>query len=51
LLFASAGLSSEQAIALTLLVFAIERLSGFFGAPIYIIDTVRRSRQKQQIER
>ena len=50
LLFASAGLSSEQAVALTLLVFAIERLSGFLGAPIYIIDTLRRSRQKQPIE-
>lgn len=46
LLFASAGLSSEQAIALTLLVFGIERLSGFLGAPIYIIDTLRRSRKK-----
>lgn len=48
LLFASAGLSDTQAVALTLLVFAIERLSGFLGAPIYIIDTLRRSRQKQQ---
>lgn len=46
LLFASAGLSDEQAVALTLLVFAIERLSGFLGAPIYIIDTLRRSRSK-----
>ena len=46
LLFASAGLSSEQAIALTLLVFAIERLSGFLGAPIYMIDTLRRNHQK-----
>ncbi len=45
LLFASAGLSSEQAVALTLLVFAIERISGFLGAPIYIIDTLRRSRR------
>lgn len=45
LLFASAGLSSEQAVALTLLVFAIERLSGFLGAPVYIIDTLRRSRR------
>ena len=45
LLFASAGLSNEQAVALTLLVFAIERLSGFLGAPIYIIDTLRRSRR------
>lgn len=46
LLFASAGLSNEQAVALTLLVFAIERISGFLGAPIYIWDTLRRSRQK-----
>ena len=46
LLFASAGLSSEQAVALTLLVFAIERISGFLGAPIYILDTLRRSGQK-----
>lgn len=47
LLFASAGLSDEQAVALTLLVFAIERISGFLGAPIYIVDTLRRTRQKQ----
>ena len=46
LLFASVGLSNEQAVALTLLVFAIERISGFLGAPIYIIDTLQRSRQK-----
>lgn len=47
LLFASAGLSDEQAVALTLLVFAIERLSGFLGAPIYIADTVGRSRRSE----
>lgn len=46
LLFASAGLSDEQAVALTLLVFAIERLSGFLGAPVYILSTVQRSRKK-----
>ena len=46
LLFASAGLSSEQAIALTLLVFAIERISGILGAPVYLIGTIQRS-QKQ----
>ena len=45
LLFASAGLSNEQSIALTLLVFAIERLSGLLGAPVYVLDTLRRSRQ------
>ncbi len=48
LLFASAGLSDEQAVALTLLVFAIERISGFLGAPIYIFDTLRRSREAAQ---
>ena len=46
LLFASAGLNSEQAIALTLLVFAIERISGILGAPVYLIGTIQRS-QKQ----
>ena len=46
LLFASAGLSDTQAVALTLLVFAIERLSGFLGAPIYIVDTLRRGRNQ-----
>ncbi len=45
-LFTSAGLTDTQAVALTLLVFAIERLSGFLGAPIYIIDTLRRSHKK-----
>ncbi len=46
LLFASARLSSEQAVALTLLVFAIERLSGLLGAPVYIFTTVQRSKRK-----
>jgi glycosyltransferase 2 family protein len=45
LLFASAGLSSEQAISLTLLVFAIERLSGFLGAPVYIFSTLQRNKK------
>jgi uncharacterized protein (TIRG00374 family) len=40
-LFAGAGLSPEQAIALTLLVFALERLSGLLGAPVYIYATLR----------
>ncbi len=43
LLFASAGLSSPQAVALTLLVFAIERLSGILGAPVYIFSTLQRN--------
>ncbi len=40
-LFAGAGLSPEQAIALTLVVFALERLSGLLGAPVYIVATLR----------
>ena len=40
-LFAGAGLSPEQAIALTLVVFALERLSGLLGAPVYINATLR----------
>ena len=45
LLFASAGLTGEKAVALTLLVFGIERLSGLLGAPVYILETLRRTRQ------
>jgi glycosyltransferase 2 family protein len=45
LLFVPAGLAPEQAIALTLLVFALERLSGLLGAPLYIYTAVR-DRQK-----
>jgi uncharacterized membrane protein YbhN (UPF0104 family) len=41
LLFAPAGLSPEQAIALSLLVFALERISGLLGGPLYIYTTIR----------
>jgi uncharacterized protein (TIRG00374 family) len=48
LLFAPAGLSPEQAIALSLLVFAVERLSGLLGGPLYIYTTIRdRDRKKR----
>lgn len=40
-LFAGAGLAPEQAIALTLLVFALERLSGLLGGPVYLYATLR----------
>ena len=40
-LFAGAGLSPEQAIALTLLVFLLERISGLLGGPVYIYATLR----------
>ena len=41
LLFAPAGLTPEEAIALSLLVFALERLSGLLGGPLYIYTTLR----------
>mgnify|MGYP002713051729 CR=1 FL=1 len=46
-LFTSAGLSPEEAIALSLLVFAIERISGLFGAPIYLFSVVKQNRENQ----
>jgi hypothetical protein len=50
LLFAPAGLSPEQAIALSLLVFALERFSGLLGGPLYIYTTIR-DRDKERVER
>lgn len=40
-LFAGAGLAPEEAIALTLLVFLLERVSGLLGGPVYIYATLR----------
>ena len=48
LLFAPAGLSPEQAIALTLVVFGLERLSGLLGGLLYLYAIVRdRTRQTE----
>lgn len=44
LLFSGAGISPEQAVALTLLVFGLERVASLLGAPIYIYSTLRVSR-------
>ncbi len=47
MLFAGAGLTSEEAVALSLLVFILERLSGLLGGPVYIWTTLRdRSRPR-----
>ena len=46
-LFAPAGLTAEQAIALTLLVFGLERLSGLLGGPLYIYTTLRDSEKNE----
>jgi glycosyltransferase 2 family protein len=45
-LFSGAGLTPEEAIALTLLVFLLERVSGLLGGPVYIY-TILRDRKKQ----
>lgn len=48
LLFSGAGLAPEQAIALSLMVFAMERISGLLGGPVYIVTTLRdRARRSQ----
>ena len=44
LLFTGAGLSYSEAVALSLLVFAIERTSGLMGGPIYIWTILRQDR-------
>ena len=46
ILFAPAGLMPEQAIALTLLVFFVERFSGLLGGPLYIYTALREDREK-----
>lgn len=43
-LFAGAGLAPEQAVALTLLVFGLERVASLLGAPVYLYTTMRGSR-------
>lgn len=48
LLFGGAGITPEQAVALTLLVFGLERVASLLGAPVYLYSTVRRTRQQQQ---
>lgn len=50
LLFAGAGLTPEESIALTLLVFLLERISGLLGGPVYIYATLRdRNKPRNQI--
>jgi len=46
LLFASASVSQPEAVALSLLVFAIMRAASLIGAPVYIISTLRENRKR-----
>ncbi|MFO7540960.1 MAG: lysylphosphatidylglycerol synthase transmembrane domain-containing protein [Chloroflexota bacterium] len=44
-LYGALGLSATEAVALTLLVFGIERFSSLVGAPVYILSTLRPGRE------
>ena len=44
-LFAAAGLANAEAVALSLLVFIIMRVSSLLGGPVYIATTLRRREQ------
>lgn len=46
-LFAGAGISAEQAVALTLLVFGLERVASLLGAPVYLASILRPKRGGQ----
>lgn len=45
-LFAAAGLTGAQAVALSLLVWLLMRAVSLLGAPIYIVSTVRQNRRR-----
>ncbi len=47
IIFRGAGLSPEQSVALTLLVFGLERVASLLGAPVYIYSTIRAHRREQ----
>jgi len=47
IIFRGAGLSPEQSVALTLLVFGLERVASLLGAPVYIYSTIHAHRQGQ----
>lgn len=44
-LFAGAGVEFGTAVALSLLVFAVMRVSSLLGAPVYILSTLRQKRE------
>lgn len=46
-LFAGGGVPAEQAVALSLLVFGLERLASLAGAPVYLISAVRSARTER----
>lgn len=46
LLFAGAGVSGSEAVALSLLVFATMRTASLIGGPVYIVSSIREDRKK-----
>ena len=48
LLFVGAGLAPVQAVTLSLLVFILLRLAGLFGAPIYVVSTIRAGQAQRE---
>lgn len=47
-LFSGAGITPVEAVALTLLVFGLERLASLLGAPVYLYAIFRDGRRRQQ---
>ncbi|MCA9933838.1 MAG: flippase-like domain-containing protein [Anaerolineales bacterium] len=47
-LFAGAGVGEETAVALSLLIFLLTRLSGLLGAPVYVWSIIRQNRIKAE---
>lgn len=45
-LFAGAAIAGEQAVALSLVVFGLERLASLIGAPVYIYASLRDNRKR-----
>mgnify|MGYP001325811437 CR=1 FL=1 len=46
LLFNGAGITPEHAVALTLLVFGLERVASLLGAPVYLASILRGARRR-----
>jgi hypothetical protein len=47
-LFSGAAIAAEEAVALTLLVFALERVASLLGAPLYLASIFREKRGSAQ---
>jgi len=51
ILFAGAGVTPEESIALSLLVFGLERITGLLGGPLYLFTTLRdRGKSSEELQ-